>query len=1186
MIQTLQFKNKIFKKNSIKELIHESFNIYGKTRTSFVINSFKDLGFYYATKSGLSIGVEDLQVPVKKKDVISESWTLVKHLNSCYKSGQLSMIEKSNSILYTWTEATQFLAETLVTFLKNFDPLNSLHLMVFSGARGNLSQVTQLMGLRGLMSDPTGHLLEIPIVNNFRDGLNIIDYLQSTYGARKGLVDTALKTADAGYFTRRLINAINDLIIKDFDCLTPNFLKIYKQKSKLHFIKELIGRTSVDNIYDFKKQNFIIYKNTCITEKIATHLFFSYIRYIRVYSVLTCQLANSVCKKCYGWDMAYHQSIKLGTVIGVIAAHSIGEPATQLTMRTFHTGGNFTLSISRKIFSKFNGFISYDEKNCLEKFRTQYGTFAKFVLKSLFLTFISYTNSSNKIFLQVNDILYVLNNQFIVTKTLLAEIFIGLKIQRVSSIKSIIAPHSGELHILSDINLFSLLKGNVYQFLNGSFLNFFYNLKDYTKPYLLFNLKVYSLISGFLNYSVNLEKVNELQLIKDLQVFIFPLFWDRGNKQIIFLGNYQKYFILEHLPLFLNTEILLFAKQFTKQYDLSISGFLFFVLSKLKSLSFFNYKTISSNTILLYVPHKSVLLKHPKISNLKKKRQNLNLLEFNFLPINSVVRYSRFKFNSFYKKFHNLNQIYVKGELLLDQILIPFLTQIKIIFTTFFIYIYFRASLTLNISKNKSFKTIGYFSLMVIPKTFFLLKSNKGVVKYTGNSSLLFSLILWLKVKTSYYKVKLYSSYLGKYLMFTLCPSNSLKQQFFLENRFSTPILYKFELVKYEYILKHTIIYYLYTYFINFGAYKKLKKTFNNNSRLLIINSHNLFTYYFETLKHLKSNFGFVRYNSRIAPFVTLLLSGKVYFYGAFSTSLHLGTPFFLSKNVQLFHSSKNFIQRGEIFGFIYFNQILTGDIVQGLPKLEELVELQILGNPALYSDQSGLLISTKSYVQKNSIKFHGINKFLNKGSCTSNLTILQTNKSNNFFIKAFSFLSIGSFLTPGSIDFKDLLKSFFIYFLRWQTLFRATYSSLKRIQILLIKKINLIYSKQQIYVSLKHFEVLIRHLTSFIQIIYDRSYCFYLGEIISLTNLINISTTFRLCSEPGIYYEPLILGLTKISLHSNSFLSAASFQKTTIILAAAAIEGKLDWLVGLKENIMLGQTNNINETFTTHNCY
>ena len=372
MLKKINFKNKIFSKKELKKIIYESFTKYGIARTYLLSDEIKNIGFNYATKAGISISLEDLKIPPSKENLLKKSHKKIIKSDLSYAKGEINLAERFQNVINIWNQTSETLKNNLVTYFSTTDPLNSIYLMAFSGARGNLSQVRQLVGMRGLMSDPNGEIIEIPIIHNFREGLTITDYIMSAYGARKGVVDTALRTADSGYLTRRLIDVAQDIIIREYDCFTQYSIKIYLKEIENNQEK-IIGRISAETIISSDKNKKIILKGEIINKKIIENLIIFQIKSIKIYSPLSCQSARSICQKCYGWDLSTCQLVKLGEAIGIVAAQSIGEPGTQLTMRTFHTGGIFTLDASRQIRAKSTGFFYIQEKALLKVSRTIYG---------------------------------------------------------------------------------------------------------------------------------------------------------------------------------------------------------------------------------------------------------------------------------------------------------------------------------------------------------------------------------------------------------------------------------------------------------------------------------------------------------------------------------------------------------------------------------------------------------------------------------------------------------------------------------------------------------------------------------------------------------------------------------------------------------------------------------------------
>ena len=356
-----RFNNGIINKRQLNDLMYYAFHNYGIVKSTIIADKVKNLTFHYATKSGISLSIEDLRVPQKKQTLIGLTNSEVETTDQNYGIGNITNVERFQKVIDIWNNASNFLKEEVVTYFRESDPLNPLYIMAFSGARGNISQVRQLVGMRGLMADPQGQIIDLPIKSNFREGLTVTEYIISSYGARKGLVDTALRTADSGYLTRRLVDVAQDIIVRDEDCQTQDGLHknelINETTPNLSLKDRVIGRLLAVPITQ-TRNNQTIPANTNLTSQLIDGLDAADLEQLRVRSPLTCTSIRSVCRKCYGWHLAYSKIVDLGEAIGIIAAQSIGEPGTQLTMRTFHTGGVFSGDLTRQIRAPFQGLLS------------------------------------------------------------------------------------------------------------------------------------------------------------------------------------------------------------------------------------------------------------------------------------------------------------------------------------------------------------------------------------------------------------------------------------------------------------------------------------------------------------------------------------------------------------------------------------------------------------------------------------------------------------------------------------------------------------------------------------------------------------------------------------------------------------------------------------------------------------
>lgn len=329
-------------KKQLKPILEKCINVHGATQTAELLDSVKALGYKYSTKAAFTVSISDMKVPDEKKSIIAEAEETIENISREYRRGRMTEEERYNTVIDTWKEADRVLTDTLLSGLDSF---NNIKMMSDSGARGSDKQIKQLAGMRGLMADTSGRTIELPIKSNLREGLDVLEYFISAHGARKGLSDTALRTADSGYLTRRLVDVAQDLIIREVDCCEHDeiqgmWVKAFMDgKEVIETLEERItGRYACETITD-KEGNVIVKANHMITPKRAARIVETGVDKVKIRTILTCKSHIGVCAKCYGANMATGEAVQVGEAVGIIAAQSIGEPGTQLTMRTFHTGG-------------------------------------------------------------------------------------------------------------------------------------------------------------------------------------------------------------------------------------------------------------------------------------------------------------------------------------------------------------------------------------------------------------------------------------------------------------------------------------------------------------------------------------------------------------------------------------------------------------------------------------------------------------------------------------------------------------------------------------------------------------------------------------------------------------------------------------------------------------------------------
>ncbi|PYK27654.1 MAG: DNA-directed RNA polymerase subunit beta' [Verrucomicrobia bacterium] len=366
----LGFFNKPASKKQLSEIIWRCYQVAGPAVTVATLDKLKELGFQEATRAGISIGIEDMIIPKRKASELENAYKQVKQVDQQYRRGIITDGERYNKIIDIWTHAGDQISNVMFREIEENQgrkEYNPIFLMVDSGARGNRQQVRQLAGMRGLMAKPSGEIIERPITSNFREGLSVLEYFISTHGARKGLADTALKTADSGYLTRKLVDAAQDVIIVTEDCGTVNGIvvrSIYEGDEEVVDLgQRIIGRVSCETIADpVEKKKKIVKANQYIDERIAAELQRIGVEQLKIRSVLTCECGRGVCAMCYGRNLATGDFVKLGEAVGIIAAQSIGEPGTQLTMRTFHIGGTASQTFKQPIIkAKNDGTVQFND---------------------------------------------------------------------------------------------------------------------------------------------------------------------------------------------------------------------------------------------------------------------------------------------------------------------------------------------------------------------------------------------------------------------------------------------------------------------------------------------------------------------------------------------------------------------------------------------------------------------------------------------------------------------------------------------------------------------------------------------------------------------------------------------------------------------------------------------------------
>ena len=1373
------YQNSLIGKKQLRQLLAWSFTSYDSMQACALADELKYLGFKYASQAGISISIEDLKIPFVKNVMLEKANQEIQNAEKIYLKGKITDVERFQKIIDTWSLTSESLKDQIIYYFKNYDPLNSVYIMAFSGARGNLSQVRQLVGMRGLMSDPSGQIMNLPIKKNFREGLTITDYLMSGYGARKGIVDTALKTANSGYLTRRLIDVAQDILIREKDCLTTHtflFTIPTKTSNKNVIYEKILGRVLNKSIFDPKTNALIAKANTQITPTLISKIKEKKLTKLYVRSPLTCNLYRAICQKCYGWDLANENLVDIGEAIGILAGQSIGEPGTQLTMRTFHTGGIFTSEVRQQIISPQNGIIQFYRLLKTVILRTNRGEDVLVTKNSGSLVLIPDNNNQKLIQIEVlrNTILFPKNNQYILKDTVIGEL-INTSKQIKTEVKPILSDTCGEvfipklkqkINLLNNNKLIWILSGQLYNSPANSFLNFYPDYKLNKNSY-IFRTKIINHYNGFVKFVNNKRSLSQrLVKIKNNKYSLNNSKVKELNENINFnthilkVGAFQ-YFINIHKKSSKNylqlTRTKKFATLITNSFQTLTGGTLYYNYQKL-------FKNNKHNNIISYfhtrnqpkkykciIQHRTIIWLGEEIHKVNCE-QNILLVEqgdfiskgFELIPglfsktsgfvtilkKNNFIKTISIKSGLVYegKKFKNTaKKLYYPGEIIFSNISVKKLSfcehivgkttdQLLVRPVEIYEFPYFNIS-SRNLKLNLKNKEI--FSLE--SKSFYCYNSNQFI---SGIKNLnLISNILTFKInKTSSnnISIELNNNKKKKLVNFTIIEKLSL-------NSYIPPNLkYKqiqscFLIQENQFVSNYMILGYLEAItsnsleIVKFRVKKQIKKQIflisNNdcvtikksevpNKKLndfitsklnltkigkIIIENDKFFTiqkgkpYFFPNCKNegaiskinlqyklvsssrIKSEFATNRaislnyYNivklsikrkPSLSPFLNLKTSikaefsklflknnGKLYsclipqFFkkftitnkksklklnpllcsnkrdkfglkkfdrtllmqsseiipnkskeGSFSKStfqltlvkfveqpftkstksigLYSITEDYFEQDVNsVFCKNTEFIEIEKTIGLLNLEKEITGDIVQGLPRIEEILEARkknIMIKQIPTSQKKGLLI------QKNSLDTNF--EFKKLGTSIKDNDKINPHKLLKVYFNYYGLFKYFLCDQTKSFTYNRLIENY-----------EASYKSFKKVQLFILNSVQSVYQSQGVTINDKHLEVIIKQMTTKVLITYEGDTPLLRREVIDLYHIQYINEILNTERKQSSCYIPLLLGITKAALNNPSFISAASFQETTRVLTKAAIEGRVDWLRGLKENIIIG---------------
>nr|YP_009569505.1 RNA polymerase beta subunit [Portulaca pilosa]QBC69431.1 RNA polymerase beta subunit [Portulaca pilosa] len=1294
----LVFHNKAIDGTAMKRLISRLIDHFGMAYTSHILDQVKTLGFQQATATSISLGIDDLlTIPSKGwlvQDAEQQSFILEKH----HHYGNVHAVEKLRQSIEIWYSTSEYLRQEMNPNFRMTDPYNPVHIMSFSGARGNVSQVHQLVGMRGLMSDPQGQMIDLPIQSNLREGLSLTEYIISCYGARKGVVDTAVRTSDAGYLTRRLVEVVQHIVVRKTDCGTFRGISVSPRNGMMPeriFIQTLIGRVLADDIY--LGSRCVATRNQDIGVGLVNRFITFRTQPISIRTPFTCRSTSWICRLCYGRSPTHGDLVELGEAVGIIAGQSIGEPGTQLTLRTFHTGGVFTGGTAEHVRAPSNGKIKFNE-DLVHPTRTRHGHPAFLCYIDLYVT-IESEDILHNVNIPPKSFLLVQNNQYVESEQVIAEIRAGTSTlnfkERVR--KHIYSDSEGEMHWSTDVyhapeftysNVHLLPKTSRLWILSGrpyrsSVVTFsLHKDQDQTNVHSLSLEQRYISNSSVINDQVKdkfsgpssknkdripdyseLNRMGHCNLIYPAKFldflakrrrnrFIIPFqLSQERDKELMPLSHISieipingifrrnsifayfddpryrrkssgitKYGTIEIHSIVKKEDLIEYrgVKEFRPKYQTKVDRF-FFIPEEVHILPGSSPIMVRNNSIIGVDTQITLNIKSRVggVVRVERKKKKIELQIFSgdiHFPgeTDKISRHSGILIPPTSKESKNLkNWIYVqritptkKKFFVLVRPVVTYEITDGINLATLFPqdllqerdnvqlrvvnYISYgngkatkgisgtsiqlvRTCLVLNWNQDKKSSSIEEARASFVEvrtngmiRDFIRIDLAKFAISYMGKRNDL----LFFNDDGSYHtnlnpfysifsKTKFHQSFnQNQGTVRTLLGKNKECQSFIIlssSNCFRigpftfNGLKYHKESIKKDHLIpiRNSLgplgtalqfanffsFYYLITHnqilVTNYLQIDSLKQTFqvlkfqyylmDENGRIynpdpcsnIILNPFKLNWYFlhynFCEETSTKICLGqFLCENVCIAKHQPHLKSGQVLIVQLDSVVIRLAKPYLVNPGSTVHGHYGEIIYEGDTLVTFIYEKSRSGDITQGLPKVEQVLEVRSIDSISMNLEK----------------RINGWNEHITR-----------------------------------------------IIGIPWGFLIGAELT-IAQSRISLVNKIQKVYRSQGVQIHNRHIEIIVRQITSKVLISEDgMSNVFLPGELIGL---LRAERTGRALEE-AICYRAILLGITRASLNTQSFISEASFQETARVLAKAALRGRIDWLKGLKENVVLG---------------
>ncbi|NEO78008.1 DNA-directed RNA polymerase subunit beta' [Moorena sp. SIO4G3] len=1228
----LIFYNRIVDKGRLKKLISWAYTKYGSARTAQMADKLKDLGFRYATQAGVSISVDDLQVPPAKRQMLDEAEAMIRATEGRFTRGEITEVERFQKVIDTWNGTSEALKDEVVRNFKDTNPLNSVYMMAFSGARGNLSQVRQLVGMRGLMANPQGEIIDLPIKTNFREGLTVTEYIISSYGARKGLVDTALRTADSGYLTRRLVDVSQDVIVRDLDCGTSRGIKITPMtdgdRVLIPLADKLLGRIVAEELVHPKTGEVIAKQNQDVSDELAKEIESSGIKEVMVRSPLTCEAQRSVCQRCYGWSLAHGHMVDLGEAVGIIAAQSIGEPGTQLTMRTFHTGGVFTGEVARQLSAPMKGVVNFGKGLRTRQVRTRHGDDRQQVEVAGDLI-LQPTNGSGKTFpLTAGSLVLVSDGQTVSKGDLLAEV--ALSKSRPSTekaAKDVASDLAGEVlfadlvpeektdrqgnttRIAQRSGLLWILSGDVYNLPPGA-EPVVKNGDSVEIGTVLAETKLVTLNGGVVRLTPGKREIDIITASVRLDQSQVRMESTGGREQYVIHTANNQHFSLKATP---GTKVVnhqVVAELIDDQYYTKTGGIIKYagveVAKRGKAKQ--GYEVTKGGT-LLWIPEEchevnkdiSLLLvedgQYVEAGTEVVKDifcQSSGVVEV--VQKNDILREIVVKPGEFHLVENLPETMTSEGQLIypgsedLPGITVDNLCYGEAVDTPDGMGLLLRpvtefavpdepavpSQASINTQNNSNEATQGtQIELRAIQRIPY--KDGERVKSVDGVELLRTQLVLEMSNPDGSNDHTSSSSQLSADIELVATEEEEASEDMRLQLVILESLVLRRDTnadplggnTKTRVLVKDgdeippgAVVARTEIQCKEAGEIRGIQEGLEAIRRVLVVRDADRVTMPITSPATVKVGDLVVGTNT-LAEGTPAQESGQVVMVSDDAVILRLARPYRVSAGAILQIDKGDLVQRGDNLVLLVFERAKTGDIIQGLPRIEELLEARKPKEACILARRPGeaqVIYEEGETVDIKVIESDGV------------VTDYPISPGQNAIVSDGQQVGTAEPITDGPANPHEILEIFFNYCLEKRGVYEAALKGLQQAQAFLVNEVQSVYQSQGIDIADKHIEVIVRQMTSKVRVDDGGDTTMLPGELVELRQIETVNEAMAITGGAPAQYTPVLLGITKASLNTDSFISAASFQETTRVLTEAAIEGKSDWLRGLKENVIIGR--------------